>query len=316
MSQHQESVPNQKGDMNMMSRLSSVVKRHPIITFFVLAYALAWSIESPFVFLGDSVTPTHGLGLILLILASNVPSFLGIVLTAIVLGRGSLRKLLGRLLPWRVNPIWYLVVFLGPAALVGGVVGLNALMGGPALSLGMPLLGVAIFFAFSVVPGSAMGEEIGWRGYVLPRLQSRMSALSASLFLAPIWALWHMPLWLAGWLQGAPLKTPLIYAGFVVSAFATSVLLTWVYNSTGGNLLMVVVLHATVNLPLTLVIDDLGRRATVPVLLYFGLLVVAAIVVVMVTGPKHLSRKHRKQEQEQTAEPRVATPRVAKPTPA
>src|SRR5919107_3180946 len=170
----------------MMSRLSSVVKGHPIITFFVLAYALTWAIESPFVFLTDSVTATQGL--VLLILASNVPSALGIVLTAVVLGRGALRKLLGRLLPWRVNPIWYLVVFLGPVALVGGVVGLNALMGGPALSLGMPLLGVAIFLAFSIFPGSALGEEIGWRGYVLPRLQTRMSSFSASLFLAPIWA--------------------------------------------------------------------------------------------------------------------------------
>src|ERR671917_1749926 len=219
----------------MMSRLSSVVKRHPLITFFVLAYALTWIIESPLVFLTDSVTATQGL--VIVILASNVPSAVAIVLTAILFGRGALRKLLGRLLIWRVNPLWYLVVILGPVALAGGVVALNALMGGPALSLGMPLLGAAIYLAFSIFPGSALGEEIGWRGYVLPRLQTRMSALSASLFLAPIWALWHMPLWLAGWLQGAPLKTPALYAAFVVSAFATSVLLTWVYNSSGGNLL-------------------------------------------------------------------------------
>src|SRR5919112_469786 len=105
MSQHQESVPNQKGDMNMMSRLSSVVKRHPIITFFVLTCALTWAIESPFVFLTDSVTATKGL--VLIILASNVPSAVAIILTAIVFGRGALRKLLGRLLIWRVNPIWY-----------------------------------------------------------------------------------------------------------------------------------------------------------------------------------------------------------------
>src|SRR5215213_9592593 len=215
---------NRKGDMNFMSRLSSVVKRHPLITFFVLAYALSWIIESPIVFLGDSVSDAQSL--VLVILASNVPSALGIVLTAIVLGRGALRKLLGRLLIWRVNPIWYLVVFLGPVALTGGVIGLNALMGGPALSLGMPLLGAAIFFAFSIFPGSAMGEEIGWRGYALPRLQGRMSALSASLILAPIWALWHLPLWL----QGGPVHTPTLYAGFVVSAFALSILLTWVYN--------------------------------------------------------------------------------------
>src|SRR5215203_5583416 len=228
---------------NMMTRLSSVVKGHPLVTFFVMAYALSWSIESPLVFLGDSVTGPQNL--VIRILASNVPSALGIVFTGIILGRGSVRKLLGRLLPWRVNPIWYLVVFLGPVVLAGGVVVLNALMGGPALRLGMPLLGAAIFFAFSVFPGSALGEEIGWRGYVLPRMQTRMSALSASLLLAPFWALWHLPLFVAGWLQGT--QSPALYPAFFVSTFAFSVILTWVYNSTGGSLLMVVLLHATVN---------------------------------------------------------------------
>src|ERR687890_2542179 len=178
----------------------SLVKRHPIITFFVLTYVFTWAIESPLVFLTDSVTATQGL--VLVILASNVPSAVAIVLTAIVLGRGALRKLLARLLIWRVSPFWYLVVFLGPVALTGGVVLLNALMGGPALSLGMTLVGAATFFAFSIFPGSALGEEIGWRGYVLPRMQARMSALRASLILAPFWALWHLPLFLAGWLQG------------------------------------------------------------------------------------------------------------------
>jgi membrane protease YdiL (CAAX protease family) len=288
----------------------SLVKRHPIITFFVLAYALAWIIESPLVFLTDSLTDTQVL--VVQILSSNVPSVVAIMLTAMVFGRGALRKLLGRLLIWRVNPLWYLVVFLGPAALVGGVVPLNALLGGPALSLGMPLLGAAIFFGFSIFPGSALGEEIGWRGYVLPRLQSRMSALSASLFLAPIWAVWHLPLWL----QGKPFQTPTLYAGFVVSAFALSVILTWVYNSTGGSLLFVVLLHATVNLPQTLTIDELGSRATVPLLLYWGLMVVAAIVVVVVAGPKHLSRKHRKQEEGATESGVATPPGVVKPTPA
>jgi uncharacterized protein len=290
----------------------SLVKRHPLITFFVLAYALTWIIESPLVFLRDSITDAQGQ--ILYILSANVVSVVAIVLTAIVFGRGALRKLLGRLLIWRVNPFWYLVVVLGPVALAGGVVGLNTLMGGPALSLGMPLLGAAFFLAFSIVPGSALGEEIGWRGYALPRLQAGRSALSASLILGPIWALWHLPLWLTG----APGRTPILYAAFVVSVIALSVILTWVYNGTGGSLLMVVLLHATFNLPMTLAIDELGSRATVPLLLYFGLLVVAAIVVVIVTGPAHLSRKHHKQEEREdgAVEAGVATPGVVKPTPA
>ena len=266
----------------------ALVKRHPLVSFFVLAYALAWIIESPLVFLGDSVSDAQVLAV--QILSANVPSVVAIVLTAIVLGRGALRKLLGRLLIWRVDPRWYLVVVLGPVALAGGAVGLNALVGGPAPSLGMPLVSVAVFLAFSIFPGSAVGEEVGWRGYALPRLQAGRSALGAALILAPIWGMWHLPLFLAGWLQGD--RTPALFAAFLVSAFAMSILLTWVYNSTGGSLLMVVLLHATANLPITLSTDEL------PQLMYFGLTVVAAIVVVVVAGPKHLSRKHRKQEQE------------------
>ncbi|HKH10658.1 MAG TPA: CPBP family intramembrane glutamic endopeptidase, partial [Rubrobacter sp.] len=177
-----------------------------------------------------------------------------------------------------------------------------------------PLLGVAIMLAFFIFPGSALGEEIGWRGYALPRLQAGGSALGASMILAPIWGLWHLPLWLTG----EPARTPALYAAFLVSAFALSIITTWVYNSTGGSLLMVVLLHATANLPITLAIDDLGGRAVLPVLLYFGLLVAAAIAVVAWAGPEHLSRTHRKQEQEEGyAGPGVAKPRgAAKPTPA
>src|SRR5215203_1841485 len=220
------------------------MRRHPLLSFFVLAYALSWILESPLVFLGDTLTDTQCL--VLTILASNVPSLLAITLTAIVYGREALRKLLGRLLHWRVNPLWYLMVLLGPVALAGGVVALNTFVGGPALRFdGSLLIPAGITLAFSIFPGSALGEEIGWRGYALPRLQAGRRALSASLIIAPIWALWHLPLWLTG----APGRTPILYAAFVVSAFALSVLLTWVYNSTGGSLLLVVLLHATFNLP-------------------------------------------------------------------
>src|SRR5918998_1721090 len=248
----------------MMSRLSSMVERRPLITFFVLTYALAWTFESPLVFLRNSITDTQGL--VLVILASNVPSVIGIVLTAMVLGRSALRRLLGRLLIWRVEPRWYLVAVLGPIALAGGA-----------------------------VPPP-------------PRRRGGGSAWGASLILGPIWGLWHLPLWLTG----APGRTVGLYAAFVVSVMALSVILTWVYNSTGGSLLLVVLLHATFNLPMTLSLEALGSQAAVPLLLYWGLLVVAASVVVIVAGPKHLSRQLRKQE-ERVVEPGVARPRVEPP---
>ena len=292
-----------------MSRLSSVVKQHPLITFFVLTYALAWILWLPLVVLRDTIPSTQGL--VLVLLGSSIPSLLAIVLTAIVLGRGALRKLLGRLLIWRVDPRWYLVVVLGPAALAGGIVVFNASLGGPAISINVPLLAAVITLAFHIFPGSALGEEIGWRGYALPRMQDGRSALSASLIIGPIWALWHLPLFFTG----QAFRSPSILVPFVISGIALSVILTWVYNTTGGSLLLVVLLHATANLPLTLMLDPLGSRAMLPFLLYVGLMVVGAIVVVIVAGPAHLARKHRKQETSaEPAQPEAATaaPRVVR----
>jgi membrane protease YdiL (CAAX protease family) len=282
----------------------SLVRRHPLITFFVLTYALAWILWLPLVVLQDTIPAAPGL--VLVLLGSNVPSLLAIVLTAIVLGRGALRKLLGRLLIWRVDPRWYLVVVLGPAALAGGMVAFNAFVGGPAISINVPLFAAVIMLAFFIFPGSALGEEIGWRGYALPRLQPGRSALSASLILGVIWAFFHLPLFFTG----QAFRSPKLLVPFVVSGLALSVILTWVYNSTGGSLLLVVLLHATANLPLSLLLEPLGSRAMVPFLLYVGLMVVAAIVVVIVAGSAHLSRTHRKQEEPAQPEVPTAAPRV------
>src|SRR5215212_5767071 len=197
------------------------MRRHPLLSFFVLAYALSWILESPLVLLGDTLTDTQGL--VLIILASNIPSLLAIALTAIVYGRGALRKLLCRLLTWRVEPRWYLMVVLGPVTLAGGMVTLHTFVGGPALSFDVSLLIPALItLSFSIFPGSALGEEIGWRGYALPRLQAGRSALRASLIIGMLWGVWHLPLWLTG----EPGRTPTMYAGFVLSTIGLSVILT------------------------------------------------------------------------------------------
>ena len=84
-----------------------------------------------------------------------------------------------------------------------------------------------------------LGERAGEAGYALPRLQTRYGALTASIILGLFWGCWHLPAWLLPGSTQAGLSFPV----FLVSVVATSVIFTWLYNSTGGSLLLIIVLH-------------------------------------------------------------------------
>ena len=159
--------------------LSEVVRRHPLAAFLVLTYGLTWALWIPLDIFRDATSGPYTS--IAILIGSNIPSAVAIVLTAVGLGKGATRKLLGQLLIWRFGWRWYLVL-LAPTALVIGTITLVAVTrGGPAAALAVPLLGAIIAMAIMIFPGSATGEEIGWRGYALPRLQARRTALTASL---------------------------------------------------------------------------------------------------------------------------------------
>jgi membrane protease YdiL (CAAX protease family) len=176
--------------------LSQFVRRHPLAAFLVLTYGLTWALWIPLAIFRDAASGPYGP--IALLLGSNIPSAVAIVLTAVGLGKSATRKLLGRLLIWRVGWQWYLVL-LAPTALVIGTISLVAITrGGPTAALAVPLLSAIIAVAFMTFPGSALGEEIGWRGFALPRLQFRRTALTASLVVGSLHGLWHLPLWLNG----------------------------------------------------------------------------------------------------------------------
>ncbi|HET9778261.1 MAG TPA: CPBP family intramembrane glutamic endopeptidase [Propionibacteriaceae bacterium] len=141
-------------------------------------------------------------------------------------------------------------------------------------------------------PGSARGEELGWRGFALPHLQEGHNALKARLILGPLWGFWHLPLWLTG-SPGNPLA---LFPIFVISAVALSVLLIWLYNGTEGSPLLVVQLHATANLPITFLITPLGGRAMIlPYACYTVSMIITAAVVIATNGAADLSRRHPKQ---------------------
>jgi uncharacterized protein len=268
------------------SRTLTLVYRHPLITFFAVTYAAAWSLWMPLVILRDRMPAAPGF--LLTLLGSWVPSTVGVLIVAVLHGEQGVRTLLGRLLKGRVGLRWYLAVLVLPLLVPLGL-GVSILLGGATPAVDATIVGVLVLFAFSIFPGSALGEELGWRGLALPRLQADHSALSASLVVGALWGSWHLPLWLTG-TESHPIS---LYPAFVVTVIAASVIITWMYNSTGGSLLIVVLYHAAANLPLSLLITPLGAAMTQPFLIYAALIVAAAAAVVVATGPAHLSRSHR-----------------------
>ena len=261
----------------------SLVRRHPLISFYVLTYAISWLLWAPLVIFSDSIPGPAGF--ILLLLGSLVPSTLGLVFIGLLQGKAGVRRVLRRLIHGRIGLRWYLAV-LALAMLAPLAVGVSILFGGATPVVDQTIFGVLFLFAFMIFPGSALGEELGWRGFVLPRMQARHSALKASLIIGILWGTWHLPLWLRG-AESNPIS---LYIPFVLAVIASSVICTWLYNNTSGSLLIIVLYHAAINLPITVLITPLGSQQAQPFLIYVALAVIAAVAVVIATGAENLSR--------------------------
>src|SRR3954453_20750108 len=264
------------------------LRRHPVAIFFVLTYAVAWAFWVPLVILQDRAAPA--LDLVLKILGSATPSVLAVILVAHLQGRGEVRRLLRRLLMGRVNIGWYAAI-VALTALPVAAVWVSTLLGAPAPVLAVTISGALSLFLFSVFPGSATGEELGWRGFALPTLQAGRSALAASLIVGAVWGTYHLPLFLVGY-STRPFA---LFLPFPLSCVIMSIFYTWMYNGTGGSLLLAVLLHAATNLPLTFVLGPLEERVLASYWIYVGMLALTAAVLVARTGAATLSRAHHKQ---------------------
>jgi len=200
--------------------------------------------------------------------------------------------LLRRGVNYRFGKEWHIPVFLLFPAVTGAALLLATLSGeaAPDLSvLSNPLLIVVAFFYIFFL-GGPLEEEFGWRGYALDRLQARYNALISSVILGFIWGLWHLPLFF--------IPTQTIYYqkpiwGMMVSLVLYAILFTWIYNNTGGSILAAMLFHTMGNLShfmLPTLQTDLGS------LYYLIILLITAIAVLTVWGPKNLVRQKRNKE--------------------
>lgn len=260
-----------------------------LIAFFLLAFGISWLVWIPAALAARGLISFPLSSSVVGLLGSFGPSLAALLVTAVIAGLSGLRQLLGRLFIWRVNWRWYLFVLLWPAVLSLAATAVYALFGGttpdltqpPVLEqLALPPEMTAVgpwpllpfIFLQQLLVGSAMGEEIGWRGFALPRLQAGQGALWASVTLGVLWGIWHLPLYLT---QGHPLSE-IFFGWTLLGIVADTILFTWVYNHTGGSLLLALLFHAAIavtglflpgtpaNLPIALVL----KWAVVGLILY------------------------------------------------
>lgn len=205
--------------------------------FFLVTFAFSWACWIPLAVTGVESQ-------FLDVAGRFGPLVAALLLTGFVDGRAGLAKLLRGMLIWRVHPGWYAFAFLATAAIVLAAIGINVALGGQTPQFNDPAqlyLVIPVFLYVLVL--SVAGEETGWRGYALPRLQERWGPLWASLAIGIVWGVWHLPLF---WMPGN-FHADIPIGLFVLQDVGLAVVLTWLFNRTGGSLLLVHLFHAASN---------------------------------------------------------------------
>lgn len=270
--------------------MSTFVRKYPAISLFVLAFILG---NVPSLAVAYGLLPIGAMQL-----GALSASAAGIILAAIEGRKGGVRELLGRFLIWRVGIQWWAFALLYILILAVTSLYVFRLSGGPPVDLSRldPL--------YSVIPSiiiltifAGMGEEFGWRGFLLPRLQSRHNALVSSLIIGVAWGLWHVPLYFIEgtsqyeWrMAGGLIPAFLGYTTFVI---AWAIQYTWVFNNTKGSVLLAAVIHGAGNAWLGY-IDIFSRSQFGGVATSTVVNVVVSILIVLIAGATNLSRTNRR----------------------
>jgi membrane protease YdiL (CAAX protease family) len=267
-----------------------IILRRPLAAYFVVAFALSWLVELALV-ASQRGWLARPVPFSLHYLASYGPAVAGILVTGLTVGKRGLSDLLGRVLKWRVGWGWILISTTSPAALfvLGLTIARIASGDWPDVrDLGqvnyLPYLGIGALPFWFLTYG--LGEEIGWRGYALPRLQRTRTAASATLILGLLWALWHVPAFF--YLDTYEQLGLVMLPAFALSVLCGAVVYTWLYNSTGGSVLIVALFHAVFNF---FSASDAGQ-GIVQIVMTAGI-IVAALVIPRRYGLEHFSTRPR-----------------------
>ena len=225
---------------------TKVIPFTSIIPFLIIAFGLAWGILALFIFLPDQMTALFGQLTgqhPLFFLAVYAPAIAAFTVITVRAGVSGLRRYLSRLLLWRCSPYWYLflilvipVIYLAGSAIKGNLTAEIF----PFASFGSLMLALL----FTAIKGPI--EEFGWRGLALPLLQRKLAPIWAALVLGVIWGFWHLPAFL---LSGTP-QSGWSFMPFFIGSVAISVIVTPLFNSSHGSILLPALFHFLLNNPI------------------------------------------------------------------
>jgi membrane protease YdiL (CAAX protease family) len=262
--------------------LRGLLQRHPLVSYFVLAFVIAWGLC--LIFLGPIPKPAAQVGMsdILLLFISMLlgPSIAGLTMTAVTGGRKALRDLFSRINHWRVSG-WYAALSIFPVLILAVLLGLS-LTASPVFS--------PIFMPSALVIGLLAGafEELGWSGFAYPRLREKFGWVSAALILGALWTLWHiLPDFLGAFsLRGASWLPH--FGGFVLAMMGVRFIISWVYNHT-KSLLLAQLMHASSTGFLAVLVPSALTPVQDTLVYYVYAAVLAVVVLVLVVTEKRTS---------------------------
>jgi membrane protease YdiL (CAAX protease family) len=275
-----------------LSKLFETPGMKKLLLFFVLSYFISWITWLPLILTEAGI---HGLPVLPEYhhyLGSFGPMIAAFIVKYMDEGRNGTKDLMRQLTRWKVSWTWYAVVIVVPVLLViaagyadGWINHYSFSMKGFSTNKAFPQFGPLGYFVFNFLT-FGIGEETGWRGYALPVLQKKYPALTATFILAFGWACWHIPAFFYRPLYSQ--MTAAALTGFFVSLLMGAIVLTWLYNSTKGSLLIVSIFHAMIELMFT------SANISVEMSTYLGAaIILAAIMIIIFARPRNLSLQPR-----------------------
>jgi membrane protease YdiL (CAAX protease family) len=274
--------------------MKAMLTRKPLWGFFILSFAISWVLWIPLMYghfkYGWTTwegNPWTNIRTVLGILGSLGPAISAIVLTYSLEGKVGVRLLIKRMLLWRVNVVWWLIAFYS-FWLIGSIIS-SLLQLAPfqtiVLQFAFSLLNIPVIIFFLQMPLliGMVGEELGWRGFALPKLLDKYDPIVSSLILALPWIFWHAPLAVfQEWTGNIPIMHFLLK--FALLVLPVTLIFTWFFQKTKGSILLVIVFHKALNLTFNAYSNVIGLTEESGKLLFNGLIIVlwlwAAILVV------------------------------------